>query len=147
LNRLVLIQNRGQSMNKYCWLRNSNCCKAANDWILILKTDTCTIGYKWTGSICKQCEKGTFQDKEQQTDCIKCPEGSTTDGTGKSSVSTCYGENRYLLFYTCRYNTLVEKTLDGCRLFKLIIVRKLLKSIKNIVLILIVLTNGDKGHN
>ncbi|MCQ2914969.1 MAG: hypothetical protein MJ247_07235, partial [Alphaproteobacteria bacterium] len=40
-------------------------------------------------STCKSCSKGYYQDQANQTDCKKCPEGTTTMSEGSTRSSQC----------------------------------------------------------
>ena len=51
--------------------------------------------FRDTDNECYDCDKGYYQDKKWQTECIRCAEGSngifmTTDGQGADDASDCF---------------------------------------------------------
>lgn len=49
----------------------------------------CKAGHYYNGSICKTCAKDSFQDKEYQKSCKKCPGGKYTKTEGSTKESDC----------------------------------------------------------
>jgi len=79
----------------------------------------CTIGdcqpgtYRKTDNSCEKCAKGTYQDKQWQTQCITCPTGTngkpmTTVGDGADSADDCV--------LNCESGYEFDKTLRQCTL-------------------------------
>ncbi|CAL1539152.1 unnamed protein product [Lymnaea stagnalis] len=46
--------------------------------------------YSTSNGTCTPCARGYYQDRENMTTCIRCPDNKTTDSTGAASVNECY---------------------------------------------------------
>jgi len=54
----------------------------------------CSEGSYWDDDLdkCELCPKGTYQDQIYRDTCAPCTPGYTTQGTGSTLDSDCYGK-------------------------------------------------------
>ena len=62
----------------------------------------CAAGY--SGNPCVECRKGTYKTDPGAASCTDCPEGLTTDGTGKTMPGDC---SKILLILTIFLNNMI----------------------------------------
>ena len=53
----------------------------------------CAPGKYDNGTDCVECDIGSYQDIEGQTECNPCPLHTTTNTTGANSETMCIGKN------------------------------------------------------
>ena len=51
----------------------------------------CPAGSYIKGTKCRLCPVGQYNDKPNQSKCLRCPSGRTTNAKGSTSVDQCEG--------------------------------------------------------
>ncbi|CAH1277139.1 SVEP1 [Branchiostoma lanceolatum] len=68
---------------------------------------SCPVGTYANGTVCKDCPMGSYQEKEAQTFCLPCPNGTTTYSLRGTSITQC--------MEFCKPGTRFDRATATCR--------------------------------